>query len=258
MNPWLYSLQALGPMLETYLPPGGENPNQPSGQTVECSMAFLSLTIRPRVVGAIDWKSRGDEIEFAISRPAEDGYLAYTELRYRLNPDGWRIEEWSGRDWLAPADDPGAVFRMTEHQCRGEVVGRDARLERDGVKRTQRLTQPLAGKWPLLETIRRHGLEAGKTLSFDCLDEAEVIHPGHTLEPGEWAETPAGFPMRPFLHTGTGQIPRILWIDEFQRPIVWQAGTEAAILVALNGQEGEVRTERYDQREIRLPQELAR
>jgi hypothetical protein len=222
-------------------------------------MDYLTMTIKPHRVGRIAWRAEGGALRFEIERPAEDGHTAYSDFRYTLADDGWRVRRWEARNWLAPSGRPEEVYGLTEGRSSGECDGGTVRLRGLANQREFAVEAPLAAKWTLLETVRRHGnSENGRPLEFSCLDEYAVVHPGHRLEPGEWVEAPGGFRLRPFLHTGAGQVPRVIWVDEAGRVLVWTSGTEGAVLTALGEREGGYTESGYDQRKIELPEELAR
>lgn len=251
MKDWLFSLEPFSPLLESYTPPEAS----PPAERDRYKFDLFTLAIMATPVGQLTIESSTENavVDVRIDRPGEDGFRAFGEFSYRMAPDFWQIRFWTARTWMAKASTPETPYPHTEMRVEGRVAGRSLWLTRGTSRRSIPLAAPLAGKWPLIETVRRHALsESAETLSFATLDEYEGVFQAQTLEPGDWQQAPGGFDLKPFLHTGTGQIPRVLWVDRARRVIAFRSGTEAGVLTELNGNTGTYTEARYDLRKLKL------
>ena len=234
MKDWLFSLETLRPLMEQYSPPDA-TPDR-SGITNYVYDLF-SLSLKPSICGEMTFRVDASQrqISCSLKRPAEDDYQYFSEFSYMMEPDFLRLRSWSARTWMALEESPEDAFKLTETDSTGRYDGRSVILESKGQRRQRPLRGTLTSKLALLETIRSNAnTENSNTLNFTCLDEYEITLRDHRVQPGEWVEAPGGHTLRPFLHTGDGQIPRTLWVDKKERLPIYVTGTEAAVLRAVN------------------------
>jgi hypothetical protein len=253
MKDWLYSLEALRPLLETYTPPDTSD----QARYPDYEFDLISLGIHPLRVGTLSVRSEAESIAIHIDRPGEGDFRALTRCRFVLDETGPNVRQWSGHSWMAPSDHLDQPLPFTELKAEGSLRGAQATIRFPNASRNYQVQAPIIAKWTLPEIVRRSG--AGPAFSlprFDCLDEYLAIHPGHQVEAGEAVQAPGNRILKPYLHTGTALLPWVLWVDEGGQPLIWRSGTEAGILTRFQKAEGSYSDKRYKLKNMKLSPEF--
>ncbi|MBN1675471.1 MAG: hypothetical protein JXR37_30805 [Kiritimatiellae bacterium] len=138
--------------------------------------------------------------------------------------------QWELRSELLGRDQktfPESVLEQTGRRKQGcvEIVS-------NGRKRTVPLAGAFTGTWSLFEAVQRLDAGGNAGLSFDLLENLDVLKTGHRLRAWHEKDRPiaGGKPgLNAFVHTGPGILPHEYWVEPGGRLLYVLTGLYAYI-----------------------------